>query len=127
MAMTSAEIEKIAQQTLLDLGFKSSIGATNFLRDCIVKVIQLNCCPVSMYTKIYVEVGAKYNTSGGNVMTCARSSLESVWKHRPIFQKENKSGVSFNEFKLCPSLKKFIYYVAESLNKYLTDLDKFKS
>lgn len=117
---------QIAQQTLLDLGFNISTFGTIFLKDCIVAVMAQNCCPSQLTKTIYRQISEMHHTTLASVMRCTRVSLETSWKKNKRKQARLETGVSFNDFSLCPSVKEFIYYVANKLSNFIQN-QKFRS
>lgn len=115
----SAEILQTTHQTLLDLGFKGSTMGTNFIAECILGVIEINCSPSALNRTIYADIVARHNATIENVMRCTRSALETTWRRRDKNTPRLANGVCFGDFKLCPSLKEFIYYVARKISTYL--------
>ena len=123
-ASLQAHACQIADELLLNLGFKIGTCGTQFIRDCILSVLANSCRPTALTRTIYAEISAKYNTNTANLMRCTRTALETAWKHRPKNAVRLDCGASFDDFKLCPSLKEFIYYIARKLHAFLQKLSK---
>ncbi len=115
-------IENATRQTLLDLGFNACTSGTTYIRECIISVIGINCQPQSLNKTIYCEVSQRNHTTLANLQRCTRTSLETAWRRRKKNLQRLTSGVCFDDFTLCPSVKEFIYYIAYKLNNYLFDI-----
>lgn len=119
-ADTRAEQTHISQQVLLDLGFNACSFGTNYIWESILGVMGINCRPKSLSKTIYAEVSRRNGTTVGNLLKCTMNALGSAWKRRNrVNNKRLASGISFDDFKLCPTVKEFIYYVARKLTLYL--------
>ncbi len=117
------DIMRIAHETLSQLGFNISTFGTIYLQDCIAEVMNHNCNPTQLNKTVYNQISAKHNSSIANVVRCTRASLETAWKRHKRKAGRLSSGVSFDDFTLCPSVKEFIYYVAYKLNNYTQNLN----
>lgn len=108
------------REVLQNLGFNASTFGTSYIQDCIVGVMQINCRPRALSKTIYAEVSERNNTSVNNLLRCTRSALESAWRRRHKLQNTKLScGACFDDFRLCPTVKEFIYYVAYKLSQHL--------
>ncbi len=106
------------QKSLVQLGLSSGTLGTILIRDCIVKVLSLDCKPCSLSKEIYPIVSKENHTSIDNLIRCARVSLETAWKRRKKNAPRLEYDISFDDFLLCPSIKEFIYYLAFKLKLF---------
>lgn len=113
------EYSRLVNSVLMNLGFNISTHGTEFLKESVVAIMEQGCMPCPLTKTVYLDICNRHNSTLANVMRCSRASLESAYRKNKKNAKVLESGICFDDFTLCPSVKEFVYYVATKLTEYL--------
>ncbi len=101
---------------LTEMGFNMGANGANFIAECINEVMFDNCRPNTLCKSMYERVAINNATSSASVARCMKVAINSAWTKFTHFGMTSlNTVVNFSDFSNCPTIKEFVYYVANKL------------
>ena len=114
---------EIITKTLQDLGFKSGINGTTYLKESIDYIIALECKPVVLSTQLFKKLSERHNTTVDCITRLVKVAIDTAWKNRRKSKVITYLGISFDYFTNCPTTKEFMYYMANRIFDFMRKSD----
>ena len=115
LGINTHDYKKQIFNCLTEVGFNFGTNGTTFLVECINNVMYENCRGKILFKSMLEHLALDYSTTSANVSRCMRVAIGSTWAKNTLKSDSTDSTIKLDDFMTRPTIKEFVYYVANKL------------
>lgn len=111
--------EEAITTILIKLGITQKSIGFSYLRDCIMELINLDCCAINFDNSLYNIISAKHHKTHAALERSMRYAINKAWQKGSLCQYKFLDKIIFENK---PSIKELVYSISTSIRSYEINL-----